>query len=224
MRQSVVARIAALLALVHLSWVPSAARDEWIRVQSPNFFLVGNDSEKDMRRVALKFEQFREAFARILPKVKLTSSVPTRVVVFKSDSSFKPFKPLYQGKPASLAGFFQKGMDVNHICLTSEYSEERPFAAILHEYVHQLTGDNVALCRFGFARVSRSTTVLLRRLTAIGRSRSVNRLPVTSSSCVKNNSFLSPSSSPWAMIHLNTTNGRNKESSMPSRGPWFTIS
>ena len=143
MRQSVVIRLAALLALVHFSSVPSAARDEWIRVQSPNFFLLGNDSEKDMRRVALKFEQFREAFARILPKVKLTSSVPTRVVVFKSDSSFKPFKPLYQGKPASLAGFFQKGMDVNHICLTSEYSEERPFAAIFHEYVHQLTGDNV---------------------------------------------------------------------------------
>jgi tetratricopeptide (TPR) repeat protein len=142
MRRFVAAHV-ALLVLVSFSAVSVAAKDQWIRVQSPNFFLVGNDSEKDMKRVALKFEQFREAFARILPKVKLNSSVPTRVVVFKSDNSFKPFKPLYQGKPASLSGFYQKGLDVNHICLTSEQSEERPFATIFHEYVHQLTGDNV---------------------------------------------------------------------------------
>ncbi len=137
-------RLCALLTLLHLAHIPSTAKDQWIRVQSANFVLAGNDSEKDMRQVALKFEQFREAFSQILPKVKLSSSVPTRVLVFKSDNSFRPFKPLYQGKPASLAGFFQQGMDINHICLTSEYSEERPFAAIFHEYVHQLTGDNVS--------------------------------------------------------------------------------
>jgi len=143
MRRFVVACLLGVLILIQSPLVSWAAKDQWIRVQSANFFLVGNDSERDLRLVALKFEQFREAFAQILPKLKLNSSVPTRVVVFKSDSSFKPFKPLYQGKPTSVAGFFQKGMDVNHICLTSEYSEERPFAAIFHEYVHQLTGDNV---------------------------------------------------------------------------------
>jgi tetratricopeptide (TPR) repeat protein len=133
----------SLPILLHLAYVSSAAKDQWIRVQSANFLLVGNDSEKDMRQVAMKFEQFRDAFSRILPQSKVNSSVPTRVLVFKSDNSFKPFKPLYQGKPALLAGFFQKGLDVNHICLTSEYSEDRPFAAVYHEYVHQLTGDNV---------------------------------------------------------------------------------
>lgn len=143
MRHLCQSRICRLLMLFHLACVSSDAKDQWISVQSENFFLVGNDSEKHIRQVALKFEQFREAFSRILPKMKLNSSVPTRVLVFKNDSSFKPFKPLYQGKPALLAGFYQKGADVNHICLTSEYSEERPFAAIFHEYVHQLTGDNV---------------------------------------------------------------------------------
>ena len=67
-----------------------------------------------MRQVALKFESFREAFSRILPKMKLNSSVPTRVLVFKSDNSFKPFKPVYQGKPAALPAFIKKA-DVNHI-------------------------------------------------------------------------------------------------------------
>ena len=136
-------RVSVVCSYCFISPVSSDAKDQWISVRSENFFLVGNDSEKDIRQVALKFEQFREAFSRILPKMKLNSSVPTRVLVFKNDNSFKPFKPLYQGKPALLAGFYQKGADVNHICLTSEYSEERPFAAIFHEYVHQLTGDNV---------------------------------------------------------------------------------
>lgn len=133
----------SLPILLHLAYVSSTAKDQWIRVQSANFLLVGNDSERGMRQVAMKFEQFRDAFSRILPQSKVNSSVPTRVLVFKNDNSFKPFKPLYQGKPALLAGFFQKGLDVNHICLTTEYSEERPFATVYHEYVHQLTGDNI---------------------------------------------------------------------------------
>ncbi|MBM3800887.1 MAG: tetratricopeptide repeat protein [Acidimicrobiia bacterium] len=136
-------RFSIVCLLVLGSSLPLTAKDIWVRVQSPHFFLIGNDSEKNIRRAAVKFEQFRAAFSQIFPRMKLNSSVPTRVLVFKSDAAFKPFKPLYEGKPASLAAFYQKGTDVNHICLTSQHTEERPFAAIYHEYVHQLIGDNL---------------------------------------------------------------------------------
>src|SRR5690348_16304824 len=82
------------------------AKDNWTSVQSKNFFLVGNGSEKDIRQVAVRLEQFREVFTHLFPKMKFTTPVPTTVVVFKSDSSFKPFKPW-----ANVAGYFQAGED-----------------------------------------------------------------------------------------------------------------
>jgi len=118
------------------------AKDKWISVSSSNFFLVGNASEHDIRQSASKLEQFRQVFSLLFPKLKINSSVPTTVVVFKSDAAYKPFKPLYQGKAANLGGYFQPGQDVNYITLTSELREGTPYAIIFHEYVHFLTRDN----------------------------------------------------------------------------------
>ena len=119
----------------------AAAKDKWISVHSNNFFLVGNASEHDIRQTASKLEQFRQVFSLLFPKLKINSSVPTTVVVFKSDAAYKPFKPLYQGKVTNIGGYFQPGPDGNYITLTSELREGFPYATILHEYVHFLTRD-----------------------------------------------------------------------------------
>jgi hypothetical protein len=60
------------------------------------------------------------------------------VLVFKDDDSFKPFKPLYQGKPATIAGLFQSDQDINFIALTANTETPR---VIYHEFVHSLTKD-----------------------------------------------------------------------------------
>jgi len=36
-----------------------SAKDSWVSVRSKNFLLVGNASEKEIRQVALRLEQFR---------------------------------------------------------------------------------------------------------------------------------------------------------------------
>jgi tetratricopeptide (TPR) repeat protein len=60
--------------------------------------------------------------------------VPTTVIVFKSDSSYRPFKV-----NANDAGYFQPGLDVNYITLTAEgRGEQDPFTVIFHEYTHLL--------------------------------------------------------------------------------------
>ena len=111
-----------------------AAKDTWVSVRTRNFFLLGNANEKDIRKVGLKLEQFREVFTRLFPKLKFNTPVPTTVVVFKSDSSFAPFKPM-----ANTAGYFQAGNDVNYIALTTEVrGEQDPFNVIFHEYTHLL--------------------------------------------------------------------------------------
>ena len=77
-----------------------AAKDTWTSVRSQNFFLVGNASEKEIRQVATRLEQFRDVFTRLIPNANFKSPVPTTVFVFKSDSSYKPFKPVVNGKTA----------------------------------------------------------------------------------------------------------------------------
>jgi tetratricopeptide (TPR) repeat protein len=121
---------------------PAAAKDSWVSVRSGHFFLVGNASEREIRKVAIKLEQFRAAFSRLFGKANLNSSVPTTVIVFKNLDSYRPFMPTYQGKTVEVAGYFQPGEDVNYITLTAEPRGTDPYRTIFHEYVHSLTNDN----------------------------------------------------------------------------------
>jgi tetratricopeptide (TPR) repeat protein len=126
-----------LAVLIALAAAPAAqAKDSWIMVRSPNFNLVGNASEKDVRQVATRLEQFRDVFTRLFPKAQFNSPVPTTVLVFKSTSSYKPFM-----LPGT-AGYFQKGEDVNYITMTTELGAQDPFSVIYHEYVHLLLDNN----------------------------------------------------------------------------------
>ncbi|MDQ3323212.1 MAG: hypothetical protein M3525_12395, partial [Acidobacteriota bacterium] len=68
------------------------AKNEWLRVRSKNFNLIGNASEKDIRKVATRLEQFREVFRQVLSKANLNSPIPTTVIVFKNEAAFTPFK------------------------------------------------------------------------------------------------------------------------------------
>ncbi len=123
------------LALVALP-PPVSAKDTWVSVRTNNFFMIGNADEKEIRKVALRLEQFREVFTHLFPNIRFNTPVPTTVVVFKSDSSFAPFKP-----GANIAGYFQAGDDVNYIALTTELQTMDPFNVIFHEYTHLLVNN-----------------------------------------------------------------------------------
>lgn len=127
----------ALLLFVLIAPLTAQAKDNWLRVQTKNFTLVGNASEKDMRQVATKLEQFRDVFTRLFSAARFNSPVPTTVLVFKSKSSYKPFAL------PNAAGYFQKGEDVNYITLSTETYADNPLSIIYHEYVHLLI-DNTA--------------------------------------------------------------------------------
>lgn len=128
-----------LLATVSVP-VPVAAKDTWVSVRTKNFFLLGNAGEKDIKRVGLKLEQFREAFTRLFPGVRFNTPVPTTVIVFKSDDAYMPFK-----SNPNYAGYFQPGPDVNYITLTTETrGEQDPFTIIFHEYTHLLVENTLA--------------------------------------------------------------------------------
>ncbi|HKC84799.1 MAG TPA: tetratricopeptide repeat protein [Blastocatellia bacterium] len=119
------------------------AKDVWLKAQSKHFMLIGDASEKEIRNAGVRLEQFREAFSQIFSQIfspsVINSSVPITVIVFKNDLAYKPFKPLYQGKPADVSGHFQSSGDTAYIALAAGRNEANPYAVIFHEYVHALT-------------------------------------------------------------------------------------
>jgi tetratricopeptide (TPR) repeat protein len=142
-RQSLLIALLFFAALVTLP-ATASAKDEWIRVHSKNFNLIGNASEKDIRKVATRLEQFRETFRLLFSKMNLTSPIGTNVVVFKSENAYKPFKPkMANGKAdTGIAGYFQPGDDVNYITLSTEGDDAETFVTIFHEYVHFIVDTN----------------------------------------------------------------------------------
>jgi tetratricopeptide (TPR) repeat protein len=129
---------------VFASPITAHAKDEWISVRSKNFNLIGNASDKEIRGVAQKLEQFRETFRLLFPGVRLNTPIQTNVVVFKSASSYKPFKPkMANGKAdTGIAGYFQAGEDVNYITLSTEGGRDDMYGTIFHEYVHFIINTN----------------------------------------------------------------------------------
>jgi tetratricopeptide (TPR) repeat protein len=118
-------------------------RDNWRSVRTNNLFLIGNADPDKLRQVAVWLEFFHSAFARLVSRNVLDSSTPTTVIVFRDDASFNPFKPLYQGRPANVAGYFQPGEDVNYIAMSLDLGGRDPFSIAFHEYVHLHLRDNV---------------------------------------------------------------------------------
>jgi tetratricopeptide (TPR) repeat protein len=119
----------------------SASKDVWLKAQSRNITLIGDASEKEIRGAATRLEQFREAFLQLFSPLAINSSVPVTVIVFKDDAAYRPFKPLYQGKPADLSGYFQSSGDAAYITLAAGRRDADPYAIIFHEYVHALMSD-----------------------------------------------------------------------------------
>lgn len=143
-RTPVVLAILVFFLVFQGGQITGSAKDTWTSVKSRNFSLVGNASEREIREVATRLEQFREVFSQLFPRLKLASPIPTTVIVFKSDSSFKPYKPVADGKTnTNVAGYFQPGRAVNYIALSAEERSEDSYRTIFHEYVHLLVNNTL---------------------------------------------------------------------------------
>src|SRR5262245_9395530 len=128
-----------LSILLFLAPSPIAAKETWLRVQTNNFILIGNAGEKEIRKIGLRLEQFREAVTMVLDRPGHRSIAPITVIVFKDDSSYQQFKPIYQGKPSDVTRYYQSSEDAAHITIKADWRSSNPYQTILHEYVHSLT-------------------------------------------------------------------------------------
>src|ERR1044072_8540569 len=131
-----------LIVLFTFSIITAQSNDAWRSVRTNHLFVIGNADPASLWKVAVWLEFFHSAFARLVSRNVIDSSVPTTVIVFRDDASFTPFKPVYCGRPASISGFFLPGDDVNYIALSLDPRGDH-YATAFHEYVHLHVKDNV---------------------------------------------------------------------------------
>ncbi|MDQ3322092.1 MAG: tetratricopeptide repeat protein [Acidobacteriota bacterium] len=143
--QRLIRACALFLSILFVLPLTVSAKDEWTRVRSKNFNLIGNADEKNIRAVGVRLEQFREAMRRVLDKFNFDSPVPTTVVVFRDAAAYQPYKPVkFSGETNNIAvGYFLPGEDVNYITLSAAADSPESYNTIFHEYTHFLIRNNL---------------------------------------------------------------------------------
>jgi tetratricopeptide (TPR) repeat protein len=122
--------------------VPLVQR-QWFETRTAHFNIYSCGAPQDVYKLSARLEQFCQAFT-LLTTAQAVASPPIVVMAFPDHEAMKPFLPLYQGQPANLAAFFQRGSDENLIVLAlpgtnSAYAD---MEVIFHEYTHLLFRHN----------------------------------------------------------------------------------
>jgi tetratricopeptide (TPR) repeat protein len=129
--------LALIVAIALFSISPLRAEGAWTQVDTPNFVVIGNVPESRLRDAAERLEVFRSVLAALLPPTKAR---PPRTIVlaFNSDRAFAPYRPLFEGKPVEVAGYFIRHEDRAYIAL-GDATNEQAFRTVYHEFSHYLT-------------------------------------------------------------------------------------
>jgi tetratricopeptide (TPR) repeat protein len=138
-------RVAAAAAVAWCAAAGATAADRapaLTLVRSQNLTVVGQQSARTLRDVAIELEQFRAVLGGLIRNADKPLPVPTVVYVFDTHKHLEPFLPMHNGRPASLGGYFQRDEDRNEIAFALEgFDENREI--IFHEYAHLLVRNAV---------------------------------------------------------------------------------
>jgi tetratricopeptide (TPR) repeat protein len=117
----------------------SLAQKSWVAARTAHFNIYGCGSTLDVNKLAVRLEQFCEAYS-LLAGAKAVASPPTVVIAFPDEQSMRPFLPLHEGKPGNLSGFFNRNSDENLIVLAMPHADSNSpgMEVIFHEYAHLL--------------------------------------------------------------------------------------
>ena len=113
----------------------------WFETRTAHFNIYSCGATQEVYKLAARLEQFHDAYGLLAGAAAVTSP-PIIVMAFPDQPAMQPFLPLYQGKPANLAGFFKQNSDENLIVLALSGTNSGSLDTIFHEYNHLLMRHN----------------------------------------------------------------------------------
>jgi tetratricopeptide (TPR) repeat protein len=123
---------AATWAILGSTLIPGlfCAPEEWIKIETPHFELYTTAGEKKGREAILYFEQVRSFFLQASPS-KRAAEFPVRIVAFRSESQYKPYR-----MNGNAIAFYAPGRSRDYIVMQDISGEHYPVA--IHEYTHMV--------------------------------------------------------------------------------------
>jgi tetratricopeptide (TPR) repeat protein len=125
---------------------PSSPRSSsWRQIVGSDLVVAGNAPTAELKRIFAEVTRFRNALALLFPDARVTSPVPTSVVVFRDQATFRRFAPRdSRGRPmVNVGGYFSRQPDANFIVMPSAGRGEYSLQTIFHEYTHYVVSRNV---------------------------------------------------------------------------------
>lgn len=113
-------------------------------MKSPHFTVISNAGEREARKIADQFEQFREVFHSTFPKWRLDPGKPLIIFAVKNEDSLKTLIPLYweaKGR-AHPAGIYIPGEERHYVALRTDVETGNPYQIVYHEYTHTILNLN----------------------------------------------------------------------------------
>lgn len=115
---------------------PAINRD-WRVLRTAAFTVVSEGGDSQAREVARHIEGFRDAVRVVFPSARLDPLVPTYVVVFDSQDSFGPFRPMRNGRRERwVGGYFASEDHANYMVLGRDGAISGTMSLVFHEYMH----------------------------------------------------------------------------------------
>jgi Tfp pilus assembly protein PilF len=120
------------------------SKDTWIEVRSPNFVVISNAGDKEARKIADQFEQFRELFHNSFPKMRVDLGKPLVIFAVKNEESLKTLIPVYWETKGRVHpdGLYVPGEERHYVALRTDVETEHPYGIIYHEYTHAIMNLN----------------------------------------------------------------------------------
>src|SRR5256885_7637456 len=118
---------AAVLRTIFAASAATAA-EQWIRLTSPRFELYTTAGKRKGREAILYFEQVRDFFGRARGDAKPVTTAPVRIIAFRSDREYKPYRI-----SESAEAFYLGGYDRDYIVMRALTEESYPVA--VHEFM-----------------------------------------------------------------------------------------
>jgi tetratricopeptide (TPR) repeat protein len=123
----------------------SAMSDSWRQIRTPDLIVMGNASDGQLKSALRELTGFRTVLSTVLPGIRLTSSVPTYMVVLRDFRTFERFQPRdARGKrQANVGGYFSRLADANIMVFGATTAEGLEYQTVFHEYTHYIVERNV---------------------------------------------------------------------------------
>lgn len=114
------------------------AESGWLKLVTPHFEMISNAGFAQTEELVRELDLFRQVVAPLVGSSN-RGAAAARVYYFKDAKSFRPFKPLHDGKRRPVEGFHAKDPLGEGLAFCRQADPALTRRVLFHEYLHLLT-------------------------------------------------------------------------------------